>query len=494
MKAPVVEWLLDAATSANASGVALQAGKSAWSHAQLAQRMLRTAAALRSQGVTAGARVGLALGTGEAYVSSLLGILALGATAVPLSPLYRRKELAFHMRANRVVGVVTDALLAPTCAAAIGEATLSGPIWSFGESRTGVDLLPLIERASQDLEPADVSSDDVAIVLHTAGSTGRSKLVPRTHGQLRAECDNVAQSLRTSTDDVIFGMLPLHHCHGLMNCLLAALRARCRLVLHTDPRPFVLVREDVLRQIRDERITILPAIPFQFEVLLMARTEIDLPSLRLCYTGGAALGREIFDGFKKRFGVLVRQEYGCTEAGAVTLNLGDNLDATWMTAGQPLAGTRVSILDPDREGIGEIVIATDALTSGYEGLDELNREVFVDGAFRTGDLGCIDRAGNLQITRRRPIYLDVAGHKVDSSEVEATLAEVPGVVDVLVVATQTRPAAIKAVIVASQPLRPTELREFCRHRLASYKVPSVFEFRNTMPRDPTGKRTRKDLL
>jgi long-chain acyl-CoA synthetase len=288
-------------------------------------------------------------------------------------------------------------------------------------------------------------------------------------------------------------MLPLYHCHGLFNCLLAALRAKCRLCLFTDPRPLVLTRNEAMEMLARERATIFPSIPFQLEQLLSAKGEYDLSGLRLCFTGGAALKAETFDGFAERFGVSIRQQYGCTEAGAITLNLGNDLEHTKMSAGKPLLGVTVSIRNADDSGEGEICVSSAALTSGYEGANELNREVFVDGVFRTGDFGRIDEAGNLYVTKRRPIYIDVAGHKVDSSEVEDAIREMPEVIDVMVVSTQTMPAAMKAVIAVSTPLAAQTVREFCRQRLASYKIPSVFEFCSAIPVHATAKRLREKL-
>lgn len=492
MKAPPVEWLLGAASSRGAS-VAIQFGSEAWTYGQLADECLRTAAALRSVGVVPGSRVGLLLGTGPEFVTSLLATLALGAVAVPLNPLYRSRELVFHFRGNRLAAVITLPTSAAACSEAIVESGHVASVLTFGTSGFGTDITDRISSA-QPIDPVDVRAQDTAIVLHTAGSTGRSKLVPRSHAQVRAECDSLAATVQTRSDDVIFGMLPLYHCHGLFNCLLAALRAQCRLCLFMDPRPLVLVRNAAMEALARERVTIFPSIPFQLEQLLSAQGRYELSALRLCFTGGAALKEQTFKGFEERFGIQIRQQYGCTEAGAVTLNLGDDLERTKLSTGTPLAGVTISIRDADETGEGEICVASPALTAGYEGMDELNRAAFVNGVFRTGDFGRVDSNGNLYITRRRPIYIDVAGHKVDSSEVEDTLRKVPGIIDVAVVGTQTTPAAMKAVIVCSVPLEVQSLREFCRQQLASYKIPSLFEFRDALPRDTMGKQLRRELV
>ena len=492
MKAPPLEWLLDAA-SARAMDTAIQFGAEAWTYSELARRSLRMATLLSEYGLKSGSRVALVLRTGPGYVTSILGSMALGATVVPINPLYGSRELVFHLRSNAVSGIVTEPSHARICAAACKEVDPDAPVLIFGTSDVGTDITPMIDVATPS-DAVEVEADDICLVLHTAGSTGRAKLVPRTHAQLRAECDSLAGTIQTSSSDVIFGMLPLHHCHGLFNCLFAALRAQCRLCLLTDPRPLLLIRNAVVETIGKERVTIIPSIPFQLEQLLLAEGDVDFSTVRLCFIGGAALKEHTFRHFRERFGIGIRQQYGCTEAGAVTLNLADDLDATWNSAGKPLNGVQVSIVDPDASGEGEIVVSSAALTSGYEGKNSLNRDLFDENGFRTGDLGRIDVEGNLYVTQRRPIYIDVAGHKVDSQEVEDLLREHPDVDDVIVVGIDGPPAAMKAVIVSSSAPEVAELRDFCRQRVASYKVPSVFEFRDQIPRDAMGKILRKELI
>lgn len=487
MQATPIQWLLDAAVS-RPHDLAVRFADAPWTWERLGDEVLRTCAVLSDHDFAPGTRIGLVLGSGPAFVTSLLGTLAAGLTAVPLSPLFTPRENRLHIRRNALAAIVTEPTYARNCHIAMAESGAVGPVLSIGESRFGEDIAGEIADAAPGTAAA-VSPDDVAVVLHTAGSTGRPKLVPRTYRQLGAECDSVATSLATRPDDVIFGALPLYHCHGLFNTLFAALRAQCSLSLFLDSRPFVLAREDVLRCMVRDRVTIVPSIPFQLERLLAVPQHLDLSSVRLCFTGGAALKAQTYRRFAERFGIRIRQQYGCTEAGAVTLNLDADVDAGYQSAGKPLSGVDVRILDENDAGEGEIFIRSPALTAGYEGLDELNAEAFVDGGFRTGDLGRMDPDGRLIVTRRRSIYIDVAGHKVDSSEVEEVLNEMPGVRETLVMATNANPASMKAVIACDSPLDTRQVRDFCRDRLASYKVPSIFEYCESLPVNEFGKRT-----
>jgi len=401
MHAPPIQWLLDAATR-RPSEVAVRFTDAAWTWARLADEVLRTAAVVANQGFEPDSRIGLVMGAGAAYVTGLLGVIAAGCTAVPLSPLYTPREYAVHIRLNALAGIVTDPANARDCSIALRECGATQRLLSIGRSDFAADIAAMIAGAVPYV--SRILPNRTAVVFHTSGATGGAKLVPRTHGQLAAECDSVASSLRTSSDDSIFCMLPLHKSHGMLNCLFAALRAQCSLFIYQAPRGSNV--EDVAAELARARSTIFPSIPYQLERLLAARRRHDLSYVRWCFTGGASLRPSIFAAFRRRFGVEVRQQYRCTEAGALTLNLDDEAAASSETVGTSLAGVSVAVRGADASGEGEIFVRSKSLAAGYEGMPDLNRAVFVDGGFLTGDLGSIDSAGNLRVTRRRPIYVD----------------------------------------------------------------------------------------
>jgi long-chain acyl-CoA synthetase len=252
-----------------------------------------------------------------------------------------------------------------------------------------------------------------------------------------------------------------------------------------------------------ERATVLPAVPFTFELLAAARAHTDLSALRLCISAGTALPKATFDAFRARFGVPIRQLYGCSEGGALALNTSAEPARTWAAVGRGLGDTRFRILDADAEGSGEIAVASASLTRGYDGLPEANAASFGDGWFRTGDRGRLDAEGLLYVTGRRNLYIELAGHKVDPYEIEDVLVAHPAVDEAAVLGVPGQRAGdtlIKAVVVPAEPAgleqapTPQALRRWCAERLAAYKVPAICEWRTELPKSPLGKVLKKYLI
>ena len=242
--------------------------------------------------------------------------------------------------------------------------------------------------------------------------------------------------------------------------------------------------------------------PFTLRLLAEAPGSADLSSLRLCISAANALPRSTFAAFESKFGVPIRQMYGCTEAGAVTLNLDEDPRANVTSAGRPLRGVEVSIVDDQGAELevgrnGEVVIRSPAMTGGYAGMDELNELAFREIGYFSGDRGRLDEDGRLFITGRKKLLIDVRGDKVDPIEVEDVLAVHPKVSEVVVVGVASGVAGeelLKAVVVARRECQERELVRYCRERLADYKVPQLVEFRDEIPRNPAGKVLRKYLV
>jgi len=239
-----------------------------------------------------------------------------------------------------------------------------------------------------------------------------------------------------------------------------------------------------------------------FRMMADASYSPRLTALRLCFSAGTALPRETFDTFHERFGVPVRQLYGCTEAGALTINLDEDPTPTAESVGRPLNGVSVEVKDETDAVVppgvtGEVVVRTAAMTRGYHGMDDHNSEVFRNGAYRTGDVGHLDADGRLWLTGRKKLFIEVVGNKVDPAEVEDALSTHPAVQESVVVGIPSAIAGeelIKAVVVAASPIEEEALIEHCADRLASFKVPALVEFRDEIPRSPLGKVLRKYLV
>ena len=485
------EWLV-AALEARARHAALIVGAEILTYEQLVDRVLRVATVLRSHGLTRGKRVGIAMDNSADFVTTLLGIVAGGGTATLVNPQYKNWELRYLFAANDLGAVVADSGCVARCRQALDQEGLDAEVLAYADTEGAIDIHSDVRTAALS-EFASVAPADTMVTLNTSGSTGRAKVVPRTHGQLLAECDAFASAAQISPDDVFFAAVPLYHSHGLLDCLLASLRSHSALVLFDTRMPIALARADAVKALEKHAVTIVPGVPYLFDALAAIKEPPALPALRLCFTGGSPLEKKTYDEFTGRYGVPVRQHYGSTETGGIALNLSANPAETWNTVGRAFPGVEVTRLDSLGDAAGEIGVKSRAVCAGYEGEPHVNREVFVDGWFRTGDTGVIDDRGYITITGRRPLYLEVAGHKIDPREIEDVLHAHPAVREAVVPGLDRRTGGLKAVVVADG-VEPEELRRFTKEHLAPYKVPTVIELRDEIPRNAAGKLLRKDLL
>jgi long-chain acyl-CoA synthetase len=472
--------------------VALVHGDTRLTYAELRDQVDRLAGALAARGLSAGAPVALVLPNVPDFVIGFLAILRAGGVVVPLNPHFKEAELEFHFRECGVRAVFTDEASADGCAAVAARLDDAPEVFTSVE--------PLI--AEGGTPPPLPAIDDDAVFQYSSGSTGRPKRVPRTHRHLRAEADGYVAAIGLTEDDSIFCTIALFHTYGMGCCLLASVRAGATLVVFDNPNPFVLQRGRALALLERERATVFPGVPFTFRVLAEASEEADLSSLRLCFSASAALPRSTFNAFHSRFGVPVRQLYGCTEAGCVTVNVDEDPVATAASVGTAQDGVELRVVDeagePVADGrIGDVLIRSVAMTPGYADASELNADAFRDGWFASGDRGRIDEEGRLFLTGRVKRLIDVRGDKVDPVEVEDVLAVHPKVAEVVVLGVESDvpgEETVKAVVVPAGDAHERELIRYCRERLADYKVPSRVEFLEEIPTGPGGKVLRKYLL
>jgi long-chain acyl-CoA synthetase len=470
------------------------------SHAELIDRVERLAAGLAAEGIGAGDAVALLLPNDPTFIASYYAISGLGAVVVPVNPAFKQEELEFYFRQTGVRAVISDDRSAGVCERIVASwdepAKVIATSAAHGQALT-LDMLMGAEPARLERR----SPDEPLVNMFSSGSTGRPKRVARTHGQLRGEAEYYP-TLGIGPEDKIFCTIPLFHTYGMGCCMVAATRTGATHVLLEDPNPFLLRRQRALELLEGEGITIFPGVPFNFRMLAEAPASADLSSIRLAFSAGTALPRPFFDAFLDKFGVPVRQLYGCTEAGTLTANMDDNPAASFESVGAPVDGVKVLIEDDDGKEVepgtvGEIAVQSPGLTSGYADLPDLNREAFLDGFFRSGDLGKLDGEGRLTITGRKKLLIEVGGYKVDPIEVEDVVVAHPSVAEAVVVGVETKvqgEEVVKAVVVPSAELEEGDLIGFCQQRLANYKVPQVVEFREEIPKSPLGKILRKYLI
>ena len=425
-------WL-SAAAGRHPDRVAVEAAGESVTYRELLLRAVRAAGSLHMRGVRRGDPVALLLEPGLPFVEALHGCLLLGAPAVPID--------------TRLASRERDAVLREI------EVRIERPM----RGETGVFQLP---------DPPE--REDVAVVMHTSGTTGRPKPVGITFGNIHANARGLAQAMRLRDDERWLAPLPLAHVGGLMVVLRSAIMATTAVLA---PPPFD--ERAIAARLHEGDITIASLVPTQLKRLLHAGARPG-PQLRRVLLGGGPMPRALL-ARAAAAGFAVCPSYGLTQAcSTVTVAEPGDLE----TAGRPLPGVGVAIA-----GDGEIVVSGGTVNAL--------------GSLRTGDLGWIDSQGRLVVTGRKGDVIVSGSENVAAAEVEAVLAEHAGVAEAAVFARAHAlwGEAVTALVVPREgaELAQGALRAHCLERLAPFKVPKAFEIVAELPRTGSGKVRRAEL-
>lgn len=418
----------------------------------------------------------------SAFHVGFLGALLADFSVFPVSPQLTAVELASAAMRSQAAAV-----LGTSCAKrGLGDVS---PRW--------VELDNVFEATSPPADEVDAAfaahTGTGSLLLLSSGTTGMPKIVQRSAASLDAVAVGCVEAIGVTSEDVILAVAPLHHSYGLEHGLLMPVMAGAAVELLEQFDP-----EQVINRATDGPASILPGVPFLFEAIVQMCRVQHLP-LRKVYSAGGPLPRSVFETFERDFGLKIGQVFGSTEVGSVTFS--DPAAASFApgSVGQPMRGVEIRILDRDEPNLdrplpcgqeGTVAVRAPSMLDGY--LDG-ECEMFRDGYFFTGDLGKLSRTGNLTVTGRTSLLINVGGRKVNPREVELVLMEHPAVREAVVVpvAVTETVSRLKAVIVpetsAGAALDDATLREFARQRLSAYKVPRVFEMRAALPRSGMGK-------
>ena len=465
---------------------------------------------LSSIGVKQSDCVAIILPNCPEFVISFYAVAKLNAIALPLNPAFKESEINFYINDTGASVVITDKARAELCHKVISQFDRKIDLIVVDAiTPSSIYFNDLIQNETEDFEETSPYEGDV-IYLYSSGSTGRPKRVARTQKNIFHQGSNCVTTLNVTASDNILCIVPLFHAYGFGECMLATTFTGATLVILEQfmqdgapmEMPFVFRCPRVLNLIEQEKITILPAVPYIYSILAATpyQTQVDFSTLRLCISAGNFLSKDTFDKFLHRFGIPLRQLYGCTESGAVAINLEPDADIHYDSIGLPMKNVEIKVLDDEGNElppgfIGEFVIKSETLTTGYYNLPELNKESFQNGHFFTSDIGKKDEQGRLYLTGRKKIFIDTGGYKVDPIEVEDVLSKHPKVAEVVVVGTKgpLDGEMIKAVIVPNGECKEQEILSFCKDKLADFKIPKFIEFRQELPKNPLGKVLRKKV-
>jgi acyl-CoA synthetase (AMP-forming)/AMP-acid ligase II len=478
-------------------------GRTFLDYTGLTEHVDRTIITLNALGLGRGDRVAIVLPNGPEMASAFVSIAA-GTTTAPLNPGYRRKEYDFYLEDLGAKALVVERgseSEAIDSARSLGIAVLvlsvpdGAPAGQF-ELKADPDV-PL-ERSA----PAgSAGPDDVALVLHTSGTTSRPKIVPLLHRNVCASARNIRTTLRLTPDDRCMNVMPLFHIHGLMAPVLASLSAGASVAC--TPGFNALKFFSWLDEIQP---TWYSAVPTMHQALLSraGRNEESVARARLRFirSSSASLPPQVLAKLEDTFGVPVVEAYAMTEAShQMTCN---PLPPGVRKAGTvgPAAGPEVAVMDGEGNllepgAVGEIVIRGPNVTLGYENNPEANAAAFTNGWFRTGDQGVMDEDRYVTLTGRLKEIINRGGEKISPKEVDEVLMDHPAVQQVVTFAVPHDKLGeeVAAAVVLREGTEATEaeIRDFAAERLAAFKVPRTVLVLDEIPKGPTGKLRRIGL-
>jgi acyl-CoA synthetase (AMP-forming)/AMP-acid ligase II len=456
---------------------------------QLWQNVDAAIDALFAAGVRSGERVALVLPNGAESVVLFLAASVAG-TAAPLNPNYTEEEFRFYLSDTdaRVLVVSTGGADAARAAfdsrGRVLEVTFEGSRLRFADG------------SSSRAAAGAAAADDVALVLHTSGTTSRPKRVPLRHRNLLTSVDNVVATYALSPADVSLCIMPLFHVHGLVASTLATFRSGGTVVVPTkfNPMSFWPIA-------RAYGATWYSASPTPHQLLLMraggGRPE-GAERLRFIRSCSSVLTPSVQQQLEDVFGAPVLNAYGMTEAAHQMAS--NPLPPARRVPGTVGRGTGVEIAIMSDEGAllpvgaaGEVVIRGPSVIDGYENNPEANAKSFTDGWFRTGDQGTLDADGYLALVGRIKELINRGGEKIPPTEIDEVLARHPAVAEAVAFAVPhaTWGEEVAAAVVLKSTASEKELIRHCRSHLADFKVPKQVHIVESIPRTPTGKIQRR---
>jgi long-chain acyl-CoA synthetase len=343
----------------------------------------------------------------------------------------------------------------------------------------------------------DRPAEAPAIILYTSGTTGDPKGVMLSHRNILSNCEAYSQVFDFDDRDHFVCVLPLFHTFAITTNLLAT--AYTGSTLHLLPR---FQPRQVYELLQAVPCGIFVAVPSMFNVMAKLPGEDHLERVRITVSGGAAMPREVQKAFEERFGSELLEGYGLTEASPVVCSNAPGRNRPG-TIGRPLPGIEVQVWDSEDRVVstgqrGELMVRGPNVMLGYYKNREATADaVTPDGWLRTGDMATLDEDGWVRIVGRKKELIVSAGENIYPREIEDVLLTHPKVFEAAVVSMEDAlrgevPRAVVAPI-EGKHLDPQELREFCRHRLAEFKVPRVYEIVPALPKTPTGKIMKKVL-
>jgi acyl-CoA synthetase (AMP-forming)/AMP-acid ligase II len=500
---PPAQTIMDVLAHGAGDRTALSApGGVPLTYSALRARVSDTIASLRAHGIAAGDRVAIVLDNGPEMAATFLAVAG-GATAAPLNPAYRAEEFEFYLTDLRAkLLIVAEGKESH----AVGVAEKLGvpiarlvPHPERGAGSFTLDFPPGAPAVVADPRPA--TPDDIALVLHTSGTTSRPKIVPLAQRNICASAHGIRETLALTEGDVGLCIMPLFHIHGLIAALLTPLSAGGQVFCSPG---FNALR--FFSWMEEARPTWYTGVPTMHQAILKRAPNnsaiIAANRLRFVRSSSSSMPVRVIGELEETFGVPVIEAYGMTEAAHQMAS--NPLPPRMRKPGTvgPGAGPEVRVANEQGQtappGVsGEIVIRGDSVMSAYENNPKANAEAFINGWFRTGDLGTMDTDGYVTITGRLKEVINRGGEKISPREVDEIMMGHPAVHQCVCFAVPHEmlgeDVAAAIVLKEGAAAEEKELRQYAAGRLVDFKVPRKIIILTEIPVGATGKLQRIGL-
>jgi long-chain acyl-CoA synthetase len=470
-------------------------------------------------GVKRGDRIALMVPNVFAFPVAMLGIHRAGAAQVNINPLYTPHELQHQLRdagaeiiviftgsTSTLAEIVADTPVKTIITVALGDAagiTIQSPPQDPRLTATVRFADVLTEGTHLELDPVDLTGDDILFFQYTGGTTGLSKGAVLTHRNLISNTEQYKAQMPEAVDpgkEVVVLALPLYHIFGLM-FMLAYMSVGAKSILIPNPRDM----DAFCGAIKDAKFSVIPGVNTLFQGLAAAPTfkDVDLSNYKAAIGGGAAVIKATSEKWKELTGRHIKEGYGLSETSPLLCINPMSVAEFTETCGLPVPSTDIKLIDDDGgeapEGeAGEICAKGPQVMRGYWNNDEANATAFTpDGYFKTGDVGIFTAGGFLKIVDRKKDMVLVSGFNVYPNEVEAAVTACHGVVECACIGVpDPKTGEAVRVYVVKAPfadLTPETIIAHCRKELAAYKVPKQIHFVDALPKSNVGKILRRDL-
>ncbi|MEK4425785.1 long-chain-fatty-acid--CoA ligase [Solibacillus sp. FSL K6-1523] len=461
-------------------------------YSELTQQMLQLAGGFKRVGIKKGAHVGMMISNRPEYIITYYALLAVGATVIPINPLFKRDELTYILINSDAEALIFDTNSIKTVQNAMNELENVKTFIYLGENQSA-DMLSWQDLSKDEplKEIAELDSEDLAQIIYTSGTTGRPKGAMITQGNINWMSKTCLAMSNLTPNDRILLVLPLYHAYAKLQGMVAPFRIGATVYLEERFYP-----DEILTMIAEEKITNFMGVPTMYAMFVNSPkiTEYDYSSLKYCGSGGASLPLEIMEKVNKLMGVEVMEGYGQTESTVMISRTRKDGERRPGSVGLPIPGIELKIVDTEgnevtSDNIGEIIFRGPNAMKGYYKKPEETSQTIKNGWVYTGDLGRIDDQGHIYIVDRRKEMIIRGGFNVYPREVEEVLYTHKAVVECAVIgeADPIFGEEIAAFIVTKEAIDKDSIISFCKEHLVHYKVPRNIYFIDELPKNATGK-------